>query len=134
MSFQETRVAVVTGANRGIGFAVAKNLAKMFNGQVYVTARNERDAEEAVIRLKSEGITNCEPHQLDISDQNSIDKLKAHLSTGLDVLVNNAGIICTPERDLPMKVQLKNTVDVNYFGTLNVNIYFQLNFKNISLI
>ena len=37
---QDQKVAVVTGANRGVGFAVAKNLAKKFNGIVYLTGKS----------------------------------------------------------------------------------------------
>ncbi len=124
MSAQETRVAVVTGANRGIGYAVAKNLAAKFDGLVYVTARSERAAKDAVARLQSAGLANCRPHQLDISDAQSIAALKDFLRSehgGLDVLVNNAGVICSPDSHLPPTEQLKNTVDVNYFGTLNVS-------------
>ena len=35
------RVAVVTGSNKGIGFAIVRGLAKAFKGDVYLTARNE---------------------------------------------------------------------------------------------
>jgi NAD(P)-dependent dehydrogenase (short-subunit alcohol dehydrogenase family) len=125
MPTEETRVAVVTGANRGIGYAIAKNLAAKFDGGlVYVTARSEQAARDAVARLKSAGLANCRPHQLDISDAQSIAALKAFLRSehgGLDVLVNNAGVICSPDSHLPPREQLKNTVHVNYFGTLNVS-------------
>jgi len=118
----DQRVAVVTGANRGIGFAIVRNLAKVFNGSVYLTARNENSAKESVEKLKNEGV-NCKFHQLDINDLSSIKRLAEYLKEnygGLDVLINNAGVICMPESKLPMKEQLKNTVNTNYFGTLNV--------------
>jgi NAD(P)-dependent dehydrogenase (short-subunit alcohol dehydrogenase family) len=49
------RVAVVTGGNRGIGFSITKNLAKAFDGIVYLTARRENLGTEAVKNLAKLG-------------------------------------------------------------------------------
>lgn len=121
---KDQKIAVVTGGNRGIGFAIAKNLAKKFNGLVYLTARNEESAKKAVHELELKfNITNCRPFQLDITDKVSVAKIKAYLEQthdGLDILINNAGVICTPDNSRPLKQQLEDTVDTNYFGTLNL--------------
>lgn len=89
------KLAVVTGANKGIGFAIVKELCKAgFAGDVLLTARNEERGREAVGKLKEEGF-DAIFHQLDICDQESTKRLADFLRTnygGIDVLVNNAGI------------------------------------------
>lgn len=89
------KVAVVTGANKGIGLAIVRELCKArFAGDVILTARNEKLGNEAVAMLKSEGF-DVIYHHLDICDDGSAKKLSSFLQKtygGLDVLVNNAGI------------------------------------------
>ena len=85
----------VTGANKGIGFAIVRALCKQLdNGIVYLTARSEERGKEAVAKLNEEGL---QPkfHQLDVTDSASVSKLRDFLKEthgGLDILVNNAGI------------------------------------------
>ncbi|ESW07018.1 hypothetical protein PHAVU_010G095500 [Phaseolus vulgaris] len=85
--------AVVTGANKGIGFAICKQLAS--NGvSVVLTARDEKRGVEAVEKLKELG----HPvvfHQLDVTDPKSITSLADFIRNQfgkLDILVNNAAI------------------------------------------
>lgn len=91
-----TKVAVVTGANKGIGLAIVKGLCKAgYSGDVLLTARNEALGKEALELLKAEGFKNVAFHRLDICDQSSCLALRKFLEEkygGLDVLVNNAGI------------------------------------------
>ncbi|KAK7274526.1 hypothetical protein RIF29_15619 [Crotalaria pallida] len=89
------RYAVVTGANKGIGFAISKQLAS--NGiTVVVTARDEKRGLEAVANLKQLGLPGSIVfHQLDVTDPASISSLADFISNQfgkLDILVNNAGI------------------------------------------
>ncbi|KAH9513986.1 NADH-cytochrome b5 reductase [Bulinus truncatus] len=89
-----TKVAVVTGANKGLGFAIVRGLCKAFEGDVYLTARDEGRGKAAVAELEKEDL-HPKFHQLDISDHESIVRLKDFLQTnygGLDLLVNNAAI------------------------------------------
>ncbi|XP_064135808.1 carbonyl reductase [NADPH] 1-like [Loxodonta africana] len=89
-----SRVAVVTGANKGIGFAIARELCRQFSGDVVLTARDEARGRAAVQQLQAEGLS-PRFHQLDIDDLQSIRALRDFLRReygGLDVLVNNAGI------------------------------------------
>lgn len=62
-------------------------------------ARNEESAGKAVQDLESQfNVTNCRPFQLDIKDEMSIAKIKTFLEKehdGFDILINNAGVICT---------------------------------------
>ncbi|BAT83676.1 hypothetical protein VIGAN_04086600 [Vigna angularis var. angularis] len=89
------RCAVVTGANKGIGFEICKQL--LSNGvTVVLTARDEKRGIEAVEKLKEFGVSDQVVfHQLDVTDPKSIESLANFIKTQfgkLDILVNNAGI------------------------------------------
>ena len=89
-----TRVALVTGANKGIGLAIVRDLCRQFKGDVVLTARDEARGRAAVQQLQAEGLS-PRFHQLDIDDLQSIRAVRDFLRKeygGLDVLVNNAGI------------------------------------------
>ena len=117
------RVAVVTGANKGIGFEIVKRLCKEFDGLVYLTARDAANGQKAVAKLEAEGL-HPRFHQLDITSQESVEKVKEYLLQtygGLDVLVNNAGMICERESNpIPFSEQAYSTVETNFAGTLRV--------------
>jgi NAD(P)-dependent dehydrogenase (short-subunit alcohol dehydrogenase family) len=87
------RVAVVTGANRGIGLEVVRQLAR----DGYLAILGARDADKgaaAAEQLRGEGL-DVEPRQLDVSDPESVAAFGAALERDhdrLDVLVNNAAI------------------------------------------
>ncbi|XP_070566998.1 carbonyl reductase [NADPH] 1-like [Ptychodera flava] len=115
-------VAVVTGANKGIGLAIVRALCKDFDGDVYLTARDVGRGQQAVQDLEKE---NLHPkfHQLDITSKESIGKLKEFLEKnygGLDVLVNNAGISYGVKSTDLFTEQAEVTVACNFFGTLDV--------------
>ncbi|XP_070566130.1 carbonyl reductase [NADPH] 1-like [Ptychodera flava] len=115
-------VAVVTGANKGIGFAIVRALCKDFDGDVYLTARDEGRGQQAVQDLEKE---NLHPkfHQLDITSKESIGKLKEFLEKnygGLDVLVNNAAIAYNVDSTVPFTEQAEVSLACNFFGTLDV--------------
>ncbi|KAI8545171.1 hypothetical protein RHMOL_Rhmol07G0021000 [Rhododendron molle] len=89
------RYAVVTGANKGIGFEICRQLAS--NGiTVVLTARDEKRGTEALEKLKGSGLTDFVVfHQLDVANPSSIASLVDFVKTQfgkLDILVNNAGI------------------------------------------
>jgi len=86
------RVALVTGANRGIGFEVCRQLAEK-DFVVLLTARDAAKAKAAADKLKSAGV--IEPVVLDVGDASSIKHAAAEVERRygrLDVLINNAGI------------------------------------------
>ncbi|XVF33375.1 hypothetical protein REPUB_Repub17cG0163200 [Reevesia pubescens] len=90
------RYAVVTGANKGIGLAICKQLAS--NGvMVVLTARDEKRGLEALEKLKDYGLSDhLVFHQLDVAEPASIISLADFVKTRfgkLDILVNNAGIM-----------------------------------------
>ncbi|XP_046751132.1 LOW QUALITY PROTEIN: carbonyl reductase [NADPH] 1-like [Diprion similis] len=117
------RVAVVTGGNKGVGFATVKGLCQRFNGIVYLTARSVARGQAAAEKLRKIGF---QPrfHQLDITDDSSINAFKTYLNDthgGLDILINNAGISFKKNATEPFPVQASETVRVNYFGLLRVS-------------
>ena len=87
------RVAVVTGANRGIGLEVVRQLAR--DGfRAILGARDSAKGAAAAERLRAEGLE-VEARQLDVSDPDSVAAFGAALERDhdrLDVLVNNAAI------------------------------------------
>uniref|UniRef100_A0A3B4BAK6 carbonyl reductase (NADPH) n=1 Tax=Periophthalmus magnuspinnatus TaxID=409849 RepID=A0A3B4BAK6_9GOBI len=121
-----TKVAVVTGSNKGIGLSIVRALCKQFEGDVYVTARDKTRGEEAVKTLASEGLKS-KFHQLDINDINSIIKAAAFFKDtygGVDVLVNNAGIAFKEADTTPFPVQAEVTLQTNFFATRDMLTHF----------
>ena len=88
----EKKIALVTGANKGIGFATVKELLKK-GYKVILTARNESRGNEAMEQLQEYG--DVVFHELDVSDAASVEKMKNYVEDEvgrLDILINNAGI------------------------------------------
>ncbi|XP_016903761.2 carbonyl reductase [NADPH] 1 isoform X2 [Apis cerana] len=117
-----TRVAVVTGGNKGIGFAIVKKLCKQFDGVVYLTARDVNRGLNAIKQLEKQGLK-PKFHQLDITDDNSISTFYNYLEQkykGLDILVNNAAIAFKMDAKEPFSIQAAETLKTNYFGLRKV--------------
>lgn len=118
----ETKVAIVTGGNRGIGFEIVKGLCQKFGGAVYLTARNEERGRQAVKKLEDLGL---KPHfhLLDVTCEKSIQDLAAHISThhsGIDVLVNNAGILDF-DKAISSHDDAKRLIDTNFMSLLSIS-------------
>ncbi|XP_042513987.1 salutaridine reductase-like [Macadamia integrifolia] len=88
------KLVVVTGANKGIGLEICRQLATI-GFIVVLTARDEKRGVEAVEKLKGSGLSHVIFHQLNVKDPASIASLADFIKTQfgkLDILVNNAGI------------------------------------------
>ncbi len=86
------RVALVTGANRGIGRAIAAGLADQ--GLVVILSARRLPAAESAARALQERHLGAVPHQLDVTDPRSVETLRRDVEAEfgrLDILVNNAG-------------------------------------------
>lgn len=121
---EDTRIAVVTGANRGIGLETARQLATL-GWRVVATSRDEEKAHQAVAGLREQGLT-VDALQLDVTNRSSCEAARQWLAQHtqrVDALVNNAGILIDPNGvsilDLPTDV-LQRTLETNLFGVLNV--------------
>ena len=120
----ESRIAVVTGANRGIGLEIARQLAKS-GWQVVLTSRDADKGRQAAARLREQGLA-VDALQLDVTDRTSCQAAQGWLAqrfSRIDALINNAGILIDPKGvsvlDLPLQV-LHKTLETNLFGALNV--------------
>ncbi|XP_014276614.1 carbonyl reductase [NADPH] 3 [Halyomorpha halys] len=116
------KVAIVTGANKGIGFGIVRNLCKQFDGIVYLTARDVERGKKAVEELNQLGLK-PEFHQLDIDDGCSITEFANFIKDthgGIDVLVNNAAIAYKKDATEPFGEQAEVTLRVNFFDLINV--------------
>ncbi|MFT4016889.1 MAG: SDR family NAD(P)-dependent oxidoreductase [Agriterribacter sp.] len=122
------KTALITGANQGIGFETARQLAKM-NYYIYLGSRNLEKGLQAVEELKSEGLTNVELIEIDVTDTNSVKSARQIIESKthkLDLLINNAGIAGTqPQNISTVSIEnLKNIFETNFFGAVQTTQQF----------
>jgi NAD(P)-dependent dehydrogenase (short-subunit alcohol dehydrogenase family) len=120
---EQRKVALVTGANKGIGLEIARQLASDHGMTVLIGARDEGRGREAAEKLRAAGL-DAHVVVLDVTDQKTIDAAADRIAKEfgrLDVLVNNAGIFIdpVPPSQLEMDV-LRRTYDTNFFGVFAV--------------
>ncbi|KAJ4994319.1 carbonyl reductase [Stagonosporopsis vannaccii] len=147
-----SRIGVVTGANKGIGLAIVRQLALQYpksplnNGPflIYLTARDQGRGEAAIKQLQEDaqlkqakalktdgGLAEIEYHHLDITDESSIKDLAKHLkdshTEGIDFVINNAGIALNGFGTIPLippATPANTHVDANIVKeTLHTNYY-----------
>lgn len=115
------KTVLVTGANKGIGFGIAKHLG-LCGWKVIIGARNERRAEKAIDELKSQGIDVLGWVNIELKDLDGIDKAAKEIAERypeLSLLVNNAGIpgdMSVDSEHTEISV-IRETLDVNFVGT-----------------
>jgi NAD(P)-dependent dehydrogenase (short-subunit alcohol dehydrogenase family) len=119
-------IALITGANQGIGLEIARQLGR--RGMVVLaSARNSQRGAEAVRQLQREG-ARAQELLLDVTDPRSIDAAAGAVAAQygkLDVLVNNAGIVA--ERAAPSESHLeefRQTLETNVLGLFAVTKAF----------
>jgi NAD(P)-dependent dehydrogenase (short-subunit alcohol dehydrogenase family) len=123
MQSTNKKVAIVTGANRGIGFETCRQLSQL--GIVTIlTSRDEAKGRSAVSSLRIDD-SDLLFHQLDVADKDSIVRLRKFVSDKFnrcDILVNNAGVfldrgvsILNLEEEI-----LKQTIQINSLGAFNM--------------
>ncbi|MFI4922826.1 MAG: SDR family oxidoreductase [Burkholderiales bacterium] len=118
----DRKIAVVTGANRGIGFEICRQLAAKGIG-VVLTSRDEAKGRMAIAQLRSKGLE-VEFYQLDVTDAYGIQRLGSFLERkygAVDILINNAGIMADAKGSGVLDVQLqvvRATMETNVYGPL----------------
>ena len=115
------KIVFITGANKGIGFGIAKHLG-LSGWKVILGARHQERAEKAIEELKQFGIDVLGWVNIELRDFNSLEQAAKEIQekySGLTLLVNNAGI----PGDMSVDSQhtelsdIKETLDVNFTGT-----------------
>src|SRR6266436_2191366 len=118
---KEQRIALVTGANKGIGYEVARQLARK-GFHVFVGARNGKAGRKAVDEIVKDG-GKASFLEVDVSDNDSViaaGREFSKMADHLDVLVNNAGIVVDGD-DAILEISddlLQKTLETNTLGAL----------------
>jgi NAD(P)-dependent dehydrogenase (short-subunit alcohol dehydrogenase family) len=106
---QDGRTFVITGANSGIGLVAARELARA-GGRVVLAVRDPARGEQAAATIEGE----TEVRSLDLSDLASVRAFVDDWDGPLDVLINNAGVMATPERRTKDGFELQ--IGTNHLG------------------
>ena len=122
------KTALITGANKGIGFETAKQLAQL-GYFVYLGSRDKAKGIDAISRLNELGISNVESIEIDVTDIRSIIHAKQELESkteGLDVLINNAGIAGNMPQNISTvdMENLRKIFETNFFGAVQTTQQF----------
>ena len=117
------KVALISGANKGIGKEVAKQLGK-HGFKVYIGSRDLARGQSAAAELAKDNV-DAVAIQLDVTSQESVDKAISHIAQSegkLNVLINNAGIV--NERGITFDTtdieKVEETFQTNFFGPLRL--------------
>src|ERR1700730_3861765 len=114
------KIALITGANKGIGLETARQLGKQ-GITILAGARDETKANQAAEELRKEGI-DVHGIRIDVNDADSIQKAAARIERDhgrLDILVNNAGVMFDDQKKKPSEQSLdvwRKTFETNLFG------------------
>jgi len=103
------RTVVVTGANSGLGFITARELARA-GAHVVLAVRDTARGEQAAATIRG----STEVRRLDLADLASINAFAGAWEGSLDILVNNAGIMAVPERRTKDGFELQ--IGTNHLG------------------
>ncbi len=122
------KIAIITGANRGLGLALVRDLCRLYDQdgwRIYLTARNSERGQQAVEQLRAEGLI---PYfyELDVAHDESVAACAdyfAHTYGTVDLVINNAAQPITPDR--PQAEQVRDFVNTNNHGTYRMISVFR---------
>jgi NAD(P)-dependent dehydrogenase (short-subunit alcohol dehydrogenase family) len=123
-----TKLALITGANKGIGLETARQLGKL-GIQVLVGARDAKAGESAAAQLRSEGLK-AEALLIDVNSVSSIATAASEVAgryQALDILINNAGVLLDDPAKSVSEQSLavwERTFQTNLFGVIAVTQAF----------
>jgi len=124
MATMDKRLAVVTGANKGIGLEICRQLAGK-GLRVLLTSRDAGKGRNAAAELKSHGL-DVLFHPLDVDSDDSVGALRDHIDREAgraDVLVNNAGIMIDQRSTSVLREPIetfRKTFETNFYGALRM--------------
>ncbi|KAJ7662984.1 carbonyl reductase [Mycena rosella] len=124
----DSKIVLITGANKGIGFEIAKQLASQYKGyHILIGSRDAERGEKAAEALKKEGLS-VEALAIDVADDRSIEAAAQTVKSKfgrLDVLINNSGIILDSFTGEPSsRAVFEATFAVNVFGAASTTDAF----------
>ncbi|WP_029192666.1 SDR family oxidoreductase [Paenibacillus harenae] len=127
MRLHDTKVALVTGANRGIGYELVKQLA-LNDFKVILASRDPNKGEDAAQKLKESGL-DVSFVRIDVDDQESIRQAAIAVDRKfgkIDVLINNAGMYGDENENFLTTAPsiLEKTMSTNFFGAYYVIHFF----------
>ena len=122
------KTALITGANKGIGYETARQLAQL-GYFVYLGSRDKLNGKVAVEKLKALGLSNVTCIVIDVTIINSIKAARIELESKiqqLDVLINNAGIAGEqPQNISTCSIEnLREVFETNFFGAVQTTQEF----------
>lgn len=122
------KTVLITGANKGIGFETAKQLAEL-GYFVYIGSRDRQNGLDAVEKLKALGLGNVDSVEIDVADIASVKRARAALEStidALDILINNAGISGQQPQTFSAGDidNLRTLFDTNFFGAVQTTQQF----------
>ena len=115
----KNKVALITGASRGIGKATALIFAQAGCDMVINYCSNDKDATQVASLAEKSGVI-ARTYKADVSQRNQVEDMVAFAIEELgriDILVNNAGIWKYAAIDQMSEEQLRETIEVNLYGT-----------------
>jgi gluconate 5-dehydrogenase len=113
----EGKTALITGSSRGLGFEIAKGLARA-GASIVLNGRDRARLEDALDRMYKEGIK-AQGAAFDITDEVSIEQGLAEIKAsagGIDILVNNAGVQFREKLEEVKTEDWKRVIDINLTG------------------
>lgn len=122
------KTVFITGANKGIGFETAKQLAEL-GYSVYIGSRTLQNVHEAVEKLKATGLTHVDCIEIDVVNPDSVKQAFNELASkieSLDILINNAGISGEQPQTFAKgdMANLRSLFDTNFFGAVQTTQQF----------
>ena len=122
------KTVLITGANKGIGFETAKQMAQL-GYFVYLGSRDKIKGLDAVKKLNEQGLSNVELIEIDVTNIDSIKRATHELENkieALDVLINNAGISGGPSQNIStVEIEnLRRVFETNFFGAVQTTQQF----------
>ena len=123
----DKKIALITGANKGLGYETARQLANQ-NTKVLIGARDETRGREAAEKLKNEGF-DAEFVPVDVTDEKTLEAAAKYVEENygrLDILINNAGISLDDGKkasEVGLET-IRQTFDTNFFGVIAITQAF----------
>jgi NAD(P)-dependent dehydrogenase (short-subunit alcohol dehydrogenase family) len=121
------KVVLITGGSRGLGFAIAEELAPL-GARLVLTSRHGEELERAKTRLLASGCAAAEDVLVQVSDvsvpeeiQEVVNAATAHFGR-IDVIINNAGIILVGPVESQPLASFQEAMNINFYGALHTTL------------